>query len=297
MPCRRVQIIPAHLHQEIEQRSTHSTTPGHQSSRATSPKPRNANQTMLPANPSPIQTHFGGMPSPADSFDEASSRAVHPGSYQCLPRAFPEPVSPAYPQYSDHQHPLSGPQYFGSTSTSLFGPNQSSPGLPSLRSARQDRPYNGIGSNYAAHIPADVYGYGLANGYEPENNPYGSRRPALHDQVQGPSLAYGEMSRGPFLLPNQRRYQGHSRALDASPGPYGMETDFNSPVGMGGSYPAYGIGDTVDPRTKRRRGNLPKQTTDVLRQWLYEHVDHPYPTDQEKQMLMEQTNLSMSQIR
>src|SRR4030095_6977326 len=149
-----------------------------------------------------------------------------------------------------------------STATTPPGPNQPSPGLPALRDARQDRQYNGPSSNYAAHIPADVYGSGLASGYEPENNPCGWRGHALHDQAYAPRLAYGEIDSVPFWVPNPSRYQDHSRVLGASPGPYNLESDFNPPVGISGPYPAYGItGDSVDPRTKRRRGNLPKQTT------------------------------------
>lgn len=43
---------------------------------------------------------------------------------------------------------------------------------------------------------------------------------------------------------------------------------------------------------KKRRGNLPKQTTDILRAWLHEHLDHAYPNEEEKQQLIRQTGLS-----
>lgn len=49
--------------------------------------------------------------------------------------------------------------------------------------------------------------------------------------------------------------------------------------------------------TKRRRGNLPKPVTDLLRAWLRDHVQHPYPTEEEKQMLMQQTGLTIHQVR
>ena len=47
---------------------------------------------------------------------------------------------------------------------------------------------------------------------------------------------------------------------------------------------------------KRRRGNLPKAVTDTLRQWFQEHVANPYPTEDEKQMLMDRTGLTISQV-
>ncbi len=45
---------------------------------------------------------------------------------------------------------------------------------------------------------------------------------------------------------------------------------------------------------RKRRGNLPKETTDKLRAWFMAHLHHPYPTEDEKQELMRQTRLQMS---
>ncbi|EPS40290.1 hypothetical protein H072_5904 [Dactylellina haptotyla CBS 200.50] len=47
---------------------------------------------------------------------------------------------------------------------------------------------------------------------------------------------------------------------------------------------------------KRRRGNLPKQVTDLLRNWLHAHLHHPYPTEDQKLELVSQTGLTMNQI-
>ncbi|KAL8902893.1 MAG: hypothetical protein Q9207_004302 [Kuettlingeria erythrocarpa] len=45
----------------------------------------------------------------------------------------------------------------------------------------------------------------------------------------------------------------------------------------------------------KRRGNLPKQTTDILRAWLHEHLDHAYPNEEEKQQLIRETGLTDKQ--
>ncbi|KAJ0159269.1 Homeobox protein PKNOX1 [Colletotrichum tanaceti] len=51
-----------------------------------------------------------------------------------------------------------------------------------------------------------------------------------------------------------------------------------------------------DSKQRKRRGNLPKETTDKLRAWFVAHLHHPYPTEDEKQDLMRQTGLQMNQI-
>lgn len=56
-------------------------------------------------------------------------------------------------------------------------------------------------------------------------------------------------------------------------------------------------GDAGDSRNRRRRGNLPKAVTDVLRQWIAEHLDNPYPSDEDKQLLIAHTGLTSSQVR
>lgn len=56
------------------------------------------------------------------------------------------------------------------------------------------------------------------------------------------------------------------------------------------------MGDPTDSKNKRRRGNLPKPVTDILRAWFHEHLDHPYPSEEDKQMFMTRTGLSISQV-
>ncbi|PFH55606.1 hypothetical protein XA68_17953 [Ophiocordyceps unilateralis] len=109
------------------------------------------------------------------------------------------------------------------------------------------------------------------------------------------------------LLDRHQPYRGHdygypyhhhpSRHQAASARPHERP-----PLTAGGGYhPQYPDmgrpGDAGgDAKQRKRRGNLPKETTDKLRAWFVAHLHHPYPTEEEKQDLMRQTGLQMNQI-
>jgi len=48
--------------------------------------------------------------------------------------------------------------------------------------------------------------------------------------------------------------------------------------------------------TKKLRRNLNKNATKILLQWFHDHIEDPYPTDQEKAMLAAQCVLTLKQI-
>ena len=45
-----------------------------------------------------------------------------------------------------------------------------------------------------------------------------------------------------------------------------------------------------------RMPNFPKRAVVILKNWLYEHLDNPYPTDKEKVLLSKESGLSKRQI-
>lgn len=78
---------------------------------------------------------------------------------------------------------------------------------------------------------------------------------------------------------------------------YGAPQPPPPPPSFGGPGGSPYIPEYADSNSKtRRRGNLPKHVTDVLRMWFQDHVAHPYPTEEEKQQLMHQTGLTISQV-
>ncbi|XP_036396212.1 homeobox protein PKNOX1-like isoform X2 [Megalops cyprinoides] len=51
-----------------------------------------------------------------------------------------------------------------------------------------------------------------------------------------------------------------------------------------------------DGSSKNKRGVLPKHATNVMRSWLFQHIGHPYPTEDEKKQIATQTNLTLLQV-
>ncbi|KAB8200365.1 Homeobox KN domain protein [Aspergillus parasiticus SU-1] len=134
-------------------------------------------------------------------------------------------------------------------------------------------------------------------------DPFG---PATQDFRGRPAGAPG------FSSANRPRPMGERGGTDAYNGPAVMHTQMSyhypiayhsdseqtSPQGLSHTQPSnFGIlGDPIDSKNKRRRGNLPKPVTDILRAWFHEHLDHPYPSEEDKQMFMTRTGLTISQI-
>ncbi|CAD5112203.1 DgyrCDS1437 [Dimorphilus gyrociliatus] len=46
----------------------------------------------------------------------------------------------------------------------------------------------------------------------------------------------------------------------------------------------------------KKRGVLPKSATQIMKTWLFQHIVHPYPTEEEKRQIAAQTNLTLLQV-
>ncbi|KAK7582593.1 hypothetical protein V9T40_014038 [Parthenolecanium corni] len=54
--------------------------------------------------------------------------------------------------------------------------------------------------------------------------------------------------------------------------------------------------DQFGNKRKQKRGVLPKHATSIMRSWLFQHLVHPYPTEDEKKQIALQTNLTLLQV-
>ncbi|XP_063831215.1 homeobox protein homothorax isoform X2 [Ostrinia nubilalis] len=79
-----------------------------------------------------------------------------------------------------------------------------------------------------------------------------------------------------------------------SPGEYPGDAS-NASIGSG-----EGTGeeddDTNGKKNQKKRGIFPKVATNILRAWLFQHLTHPYPSEDQKKQLAQDTGLTILQV-
>jgi hypothetical protein len=74
----------------------------------------------------------------------------------------------------------------------------------------------------------------------------------------------------------------------------GVVNDLESQLSNGGTVDL--SGKQPDAKSKKSNEKFPREAQQVLRDWFYEHFDHPYPTKAEKQHLCASSKISMHQL-
>lgn len=123
---------------------------------------------------------------------------------------------------------------------------------------------------------------GYSNGESHHGDVYYSTSRSGAPQYHSSSSTYASASCGYQVSPN---YDGQY----ASPNGHQYQNGYHWPM-------QFESEDMTSQVPKKRRGNLPRDVTDMLKQWFEEHLAHPYPTEEEKQMLCRRTGLAMTQV-
>ncbi|XP_076686542.1 homeobox protein PKNOX2 isoform X2 [Andrena cerasifolii] len=124
-----------------------------------------------------------------------------------------------------------------------------------------------------------------------------------HDDPLSPSTVHGSTPLSQIgahpCAPVNDMYLGQDITVAGSPSPAPSEDEdegcgtgtaaSNHSSGHGGSHSSIKKG-------RQKRGVLPKQATSIMRTWLFEHLVHPYPTEDEKRQIAGQTNLTLLQV-
>uniref|UniRef100_A0A8B9LNH1 Homeobox protein Meis1-like n=1 Tax=Astyanax mexicanus TaxID=7994 RepID=A0A8B9LNH1_ASTMX len=54
--------------------------------------------------------------------------------------------------------------------------------------------------------------------------------------------------------------------------------------------------DDPDKKRQKKRGIFPKVATNIMRAWLFQHLTHPYPSEEQKKQLAQDTGLTILQV-
>merc|ERR1719232_1535241 len=70
----------------------------------------------------------------------------------------------------------------------------------------------------------------------------------------------------------------------------------NASVGSGDGTDGCDDDDSTRKKNDKKRGIFPKVATNILRAWLFQHLTHPYPSEDQKKQLAQDTGLSILQV-
>ncbi|KAL5384489.1 hypothetical protein DPSP01_005287 [Paraphaeosphaeria sporulosa] len=145
----------------------------------------------------------------------------------------------------------------------------------------------------------------------PQGNPqYPNHAVPTHHSVSGPSgypVHAGQFDRRPSYYPEPHP-SAHAHAYDRAqsnsyfvpPPAYMTNVAYNShaPPQPYNNYTFQSsLGVDQNSFNRKRRGNLPKEATAILKKWFADHRDSPYPTEEEKLALCQKCQLTLNQVR
>ncbi|XP_043262606.1 homeobox protein PKNOX2 isoform X2 [Colletes latitarsis] len=124
-----------------------------------------------------------------------------------------------------------------------------------------------------------------------------------HDDPLSPSTVHGSTPLSQIgvhpCAPVNDMYLGQDITVAGSPSPAPSE-DEDEGCGTGTATSnhssSHGGSHSSIKKGRQKRGVLPKQATSIMRTWLFEHIVHPYPTEDEKRQIASQTNLTLLQV-
>ena len=249
--------------------------------------------------PSPERLHTGSSVEAFDSMSAQSGDAAY--AAQRHQRQNSSWTSGSH--YNEIVSPYGGQQRGPCIAQPQFQAPKASPSLPSIRDFDRVTTYN------PAYASTGSYAYGAPSGaYNGHDNysiktemPYAIKTETpsyFHDYPYRYGQGYQQTTRPP---PPQMECPRYTPSIYE----YGGRLPYQSPYG--GDYvpsptgshhpvsPTVSNGEGCIPN-RRRRGNLPKHITEVLRNWFMAHLEHPYPTEDDKTQFHQLTGLTIAQV-
>ncbi|CAG5113024.1 Oidioi.mRNA.OKI2018_I69.chr2.g7175.t1.cds [Oikopleura dioica] len=125
----------------------------------------------------------------------------------------------------------------------------------------------------------------MMNLHQPQLGQMGHQKSELRDNT--------DMSQNHSMLSNTSALGSTRSSVSAMPpyDPMGLNEQGPSSNESGG-----GDSDSEGRKSNKKRGLFPKQATNILRAWLFQNLTHPYPSEEQKKHLSQQTGLTILQV-
>lgn len=122
-----------------------------------------------------------------------------------------------------------------------------------------------------------------------------------HDDPLSPSTVHGSTPLSQIgahpCAPVNDMYLGQDITVAGSPSPAASEEEEDGASNAAPNHAGNHRSNHGSARKGRqKRGVLPKHATSIMRTWLFQHLVHPYPTEDEKRQIASQTNLTLLQV-
>lgn len=272
-------LLPPHLHEEIDSTSYRPPS-GHR--QQGSPAPLGQSSTSKPRSvPGSASVSSQSKPPAGGSLGDFSLRPNSLATENQLGGRESRGSHPA-PGASPSLTPGQNSQFAARGPSPILPPIQDLRSLPERNLNQRGNPYS-VPAHHSGDLSRDDFE--SPKYHDPELDRPGAQ-PYRASATPLPSIET-RYTPSPY---DSSRYGQYGR-------PYRSDLEYSPQHANSPQNPNFGVlGDPVDPRNKRRRGNLPKPVTDILRSWFLEHLDHPYPSEEDKQMFITRTGLTISQV-
>jgi hypothetical protein len=242
---------------------------------------------------SPEQLHSVSSVSSVETFDTMS--ALSTDSSYMTQRQHRHNPSWTSSQYSDLVGSYTSQSRNPYTIQTQFTVPKANPSLPSIRDL----------TTYNQPYPSATSYYSTSGGTYPSTGDY---------TIKSEPYVKTEGQQGYYNLAPRigQDYQSMNRPTTTGLDYHQPRSTYGWPVSYPAPYSDYGMTSTtgghppISPtvstggdchmNARRRRGNLPKHITDYLKSWFLAHLEHPYPSEDDKQEFVRRTNLSIAQV-
>lgn len=214
-------------------------------------------------------SHYGHTPQ--SSVSSQRSEPISPGSYGGSSSRSPVPQ---YAHDRVQQHPYHGQTLSRDRDEAIY---------EQRRGAQPYAPYPHSYSTHTGGLGPPPPPSGPDTILPPPPDPFLAAPPPFRHGSYAPH-AYAQHPQLPPVWDGGRgRYDSAINVYDPAMAQYGQQW-------------AYGGTHGSNSMARKRRGNLPKEATKILKEWFGKHQESPYPTEDEKQELCRITNLQISQV-